>query len=675
MKINLLTGGNWAMLSGALLLAAPAALAQFNYITNNGTIIITGYTGPTGPVTIPATISGLPVTAIEGPSFQNKGITSVAIPASVTNIQAGEFAPNYALTAFTVDSSNPVYSSAGGVLFNKNQTTLFEYPPGLSGSYIVPGSVTGIGDNAFAACYYLSSVTLSNTVTLGAEAFAFCFGLTSVAIPAGVASIGPGAFLNCDNLTAFTVDPGNAFFSSVGGVLFDKNQMMLIAFPVGLGGSYAVPSGVTAIGPDAFFLCVNLTSVTMPASVTTLDDQAFDDCFGLTSIALGAGVNQISTSAFGGCTQLAAINVDPGNLFFSSIGGVVYDKSQTTLIRLPTGYQGSYTTPGSVTTIAPYAAEDCALSALTLTASVTNIGDIAFQGCGSLTNVTILSPATTMGIVVFGDCPKLANVIIHGAVNSFGLDAFVYSSGLTGVYFTGNAPASPDSSTFLGDPGATVYYLAGTTGWGSSFGGLPTVELEPIAITANPTNGPAPLTVNFTAAAVDNAHNPVTNWNWDFEDGSTSTAQNPSHLYTAIGAFTAAVVETNSAGIPIAGMAATIQSTPLQPGISEVSLSGANLVIDATNGLSGQTYYVLASTNVALPLNQWLPVATNMLSASGNFTMTVSNSFTSRHPATILHSQNPVSHGGKQPWSRSRRAGSLRLFCFCTEHKKFDSVA
>ena len=633
MKTYLPARGTWPILSGLLLLAAQATQAQFNYITNNGAIIITGYIGPTGPVTIPATIDGLPVTAIQGPSFQNKGITSVAIPGTVTNIQAGEFAPNTVLTSFTVDPTNPVYSSADGVLFDKNQTTLFEYPPGLSGSYIVPGSVTSIGDSAFAACYYLSSVTMSNTVTtIGAEGFAFCFGLTSVAIPAGVTSIGPGAFLNCHSLTAFTADPGNVFYSSVGGVLFDKNQATLIAFPAGLSGSYAVPDGVIIIGTDAFFLCVGLTSVTMPASVMLLDDGAFADCSGLTTITLGAGVNQIATSAFGGCTQLTAINVNPTNPVLSSIGGVVFDKSQTTLVKFPPGYPGSYTTPGSVTRIAPYAAEDCALSALTLTAAVTNIGDIAFQGCGNLTNVTILSPVTSMGIVAFGQCPKLATVVIHGTVSAFGLDAFVFCSALTGVYFTGNAPAQPDSSTFLGDTGATVYYLAGTTGWSSSFGGLPTVELEPIAITANPANGPAPLTVSFTAAAVDNADNPVTNWNWDFGDGSTSIAQNPSHLYTAIGVFTAAVVETNSVGIPIAGMAASIQATLPQPGISGLSISGANLVLNGTNGLSGRTYYVLTSTDVARPLNQWLPVTTNILSASGDFTVTVSNTVTPALP-------------------------------------------
>jgi BspA type Leucine rich repeat region (6 copies)/PKD domain len=633
MKTNLLAAGKLPMLLSVWFLAAQTTHAQFTYVTNNGAIIITGYTGPAGPVTIPATISGLPVTAIQGPSFQNKGITSVAIPASVTSIQTGEFAPNTALTAFTVDPSNQVFSSAGGVMFDKNQTTLFEYPPGLSGSYVIPNTVTNVGTSAFSACYYLSGVTISNSVTtIGPQAFGFCFGLTTVAIPASVTGIGPEAFLNCHSLTAFTVDPGNAFYSSVGGVLFDKNQLTLIAYPVGLNGSYAIPGGVITIGTGAFYLCNGLTSVTMPASVTTLDDSAFAVCAGLTTITLGAGVNQIATSAFGGCNQLTAINVDPANPTLSSIAGVVFDKSQTTLVKFPTGYTGNYITPDSVNSIAAYAAEDCDLSGLTLTAGVTNIGDLAFQGCGNLTSITILSPVISLGLFTFADCPKLATVIFHGGVNSFGTDAFTYSSGLSGLYFIGNAPAQPDPATFTGDTAATVFFLAGTTGWGSSFGGLATVELEPIAITANPTNGPAPMTVNFTAAAVDNANNPVTNWNWDFGDGSTSIAQNPSHLYTAIGAFTAAVVETNSLGIPLAGAAATIHSLPAQPGISGLSLSGANLVLNGTNGLSGRTYYVLTSTNLALPLTQWLAVTTNILSASGNFSITVSNTVTPALP-------------------------------------------
>jgi hypothetical protein len=68
-------------------------------------------------------------------------------------------------------------------------------------------------------------------------------------------------------------------------------------------------------------------------------------------------------------------------------------------------------------------------------------------------------------------------------------------------------------------------------------------------------------------------------------------------------------------------------SAPSQPGIITTSLAGTNLVLNGTNGLVG-TYYVLMSTNVALPLNLWTPVATNALSASGNFTITVTNTVT-----------------------------------------------
>jgi hypothetical protein len=69
-----------------------------------------------------------------------------------------------------------------------------------------------------------------------------------------------------------------------------------------------------------------------------------------------------------------------------------------------------------------------------------------------------------------------------------------------------------------------------------------------------------------------------------------------------------------------------------QPGIASVSRSGANLVLNGSNGQSGATYYVLMSTNLFLPLSQWTPVATNTLGASGNFTITVTNTVTNSTP-------------------------------------------
>jgi hypothetical protein len=64
------------------------------------------------------------------------------------------------------------------------------------------------------------------------------------------------------------------------------------------------------------------------------------------------------------------------------------------------------------------------------------------------------------------------------------------------------------------------------------------------------------------------------------------------------------------------------------PGLVGIRLSGTNVVLNATNGFTGGTYYVLTSTNLATPLSQWSPVFTNVLSASGSFSLTASNTFT-----------------------------------------------
>jgi hypothetical protein len=64
---------------------------------------------------------------------------------------------------------------------------------------------------------------------------------------------------------------------------------------------------------------------------------------------------------------------------------------------------------------------------------------------------------------------------------------------------------------------------------------------------------------------------------------------------------------------------------PATPGFAGISLSGVNAILHGVNGQSGGTYITLMSTNVAKPFNQWSPVATNLLTANGNFTITLTN--------------------------------------------------
>jgi hypothetical protein len=173
-----------------LLLGLPAVVqAQDAYSTNadgsiytystnaDGSANIVAYAGPPWVVTIPTNINGLTVTSIGEYAFYYSSITNVTIPNSVTSIGDEAFTIG-SLTAITVDTNSPAYSSLNGVLFDKSQATLIEYPGGLGGSYTIPNSVTNIGDDAFDGCTGLTNVIIGNSViSIGEYAFAYCYGL------------------------------------------------------------------------------------------------------------------------------------------------------------------------------------------------------------------------------------------------------------------------------------------------------------------------------------------------------------------------------------------------------------------------------------------------------------------------------------------------------------------
>jgi hypothetical protein len=102
-------------------------------------------------------------------------MTNVTIPNSVTSIGRGAFEGCTSLSAISVDASNVVYSSVDGVLFNRSQTILIQYPSGKAGAYMVPNSVISIGAAAFQRCTSLTDITIPNSVTsIEDHAFADC---------------------------------------------------------------------------------------------------------------------------------------------------------------------------------------------------------------------------------------------------------------------------------------------------------------------------------------------------------------------------------------------------------------------------------------------------------------------------------------------------------------------
>jgi hypothetical protein len=123
------------------------------------------------------------------------------------------------------------------------------------------------------------------------------------------------------------------------------------------------------------------------------------------------------------------------------------------------------------------------LSSITLLNGVASIGWNAFQACRGLTNVAFPDSLTNIDFSAFSDCTGLTNIAVPSGVTGLGSFVFGYCTNLLGIYFRGNAP-EPAAAPFVGDARATVFYLRDTTGWDTTFGGLPAVLWNPMVQTA-----------------------------------------------------------------------------------------------------------------------------------------------------------------------------------------------
>ena len=187
-------------------------------------------------------------------------LTSINIPNSVTNIGNCVFMGCDSLTKIIIPSSvvnmngNPFRVWNGDlhneskafvyehqVLFNKDKTTLIAYRS-KDTNYIIPNSVTNIGDKAFEDCKSLVSIKIPNSVTyIGDKAFWGCISLTSISIPNSVKMIGKDAFAFCDSLTFINI-----------------------------------PNSVTTIGDRAFYGCKSLPTYIIFDIIQRFGKEVFD---------------------------------------------------------------------------------------------------------------------------------------------------------------------------------------------------------------------------------------------------------------------------------------------------------------------------------------------------------------------------------------------------------------
>jgi hypothetical protein len=211
---------------------------------------------------------------------------------------------------------------------NADDTLTLTGYSGLGGDVVIPSNiaakcVTSIGDLAFFSKSYLSAITIPDSITnIGGSAFAECGKLTNAIIGQNVVAIADDAFYSCTKLRSITVADENPAYSTLDGVLFDKNQERLIRCPGGWTGRYFIPEGVTTIGPWAFNDCNSLPFIQFPDSVTTIEYSAFSCCVSLSSVTIGCGVTQIGGDAFSFCTRLVSLMITGNSL--TNLGGNVF---------------------------------------------------------------------------------------------------------------------------------------------------------------------------------------------------------------------------------------------------------------------------------------------------------------------------------------------------------------
>ena len=265
-------------------------------------------------VTIPSS-----VTRIGANAFAYLDILeSISIPASVTTISSDAFTGSSCNVV--IDASNPNYSSSDGLFLNKAQTVLYFCPKAKTGDYTLPATVQTIVTYAFQDCLF-----------------------STLHIPASVTSIQTDAFRQFGG--DFDVATTNANYSSIDGVLFNKDKTSLLRCPKNKTGTYTIPSTVLTLARSSFESC-SLENVVVPSGLTTFGFGCFYESTKLKTINIPSTVTTIEEHIFIRAGSLSSIYIGRNTpIVFNLSSTVFYDVDvNTCTLYVPTGAKTAYET-------------------------------------------------------------------------------------------------------------------------------------------------------------------------------------------------------------------------------------------------------------------------------------------------------------------------------------------
>lgn len=266
-----------------------------------------------------------------------------------------------------------------------------------------------------------------NLTSIADEAFYGCSGLTSITIPNSITRVGDKVFYGCTALTSFY-----GKHSSSDNICLIINGSLKAIAPAGLAGltEYTIPDSVTSIGNYAFYNCSDLTSITIGNGVTSIGNYAFEYCSSLTSITIPEQVSKIGRNAFGGCDALSKVNITNLSAWCKIVFDGIEKQSNsvsTYLATNPLYYADLYIDGTKITD-------------LIIPSDITQIKDMAFMGCSSLTNVQLNDGITSIGYYAFSRCTSLTDITIPKSVVKISEYCFKDCDNLKKLYCKATTP-------------------------------------------------------------------------------------------------------------------------------------------------------------------------------------------------------------------------------------------
>ena len=381
--------------------------------------------------------TGVALTSIGYQSFYNTAITELDLSGADASIGTYAF---YRCNSLETVKLSGVKTIGQNAFDNCRKLTSVELSENL----------TIIESGAFESCVALKNIEIPDSVTtIGDNSFKDCTELETVTIGKGCTSVTASAFTEDFNLVKFNVSEDNENYTSVDGVLYNKEKTAVVCYPKSLSGEYVIPDTVTSIEKAAFENCNKLTKITIGSGVETVNPYAFNQCNllatvvfkdsntankkicerafyycgSLTEVDFGNAVTSIGDYAFTVCSKIKSLEF-PDSL--TSIGqfafspytdgtGGTYKESNLESVKFGTGLK----------TIGNYAFyDDRKISKLEFTDKLTSIGSYAFYNCGNLQSIAIPDNVTKIDNNTFENCSSLKSVSIGKSCTTISATAF-----------------------------------------------------------------------------------------------------------------------------------------------------------------------------------------------------------------------------------------------------------